>query len=264
MSLESMPRVTNSDAVDAFEPFDDASSFVDADPRDSTRSAKRPGRGRPLIGEGGHYASVSELGRRATNRGFDVVVALLALILFLPVILLLVVAMAASSRGPILFAHWRVGRHGQMFPCLKFRTMRVDSDRVLAELLASSPTARAEWQKDFKLRDDPRITPVGSVLRKLSLDELPQLLNILAGHMSVVGPRPIIPAEIERYGEFFVDYCSVRPGLTGLWQVSGRNDVSYAERVQMDVSYARAKSVRFDTWIIARTVPAVVAARGCY
>src|SRR3546814_19579645 len=132
--------------------------------------------------------------------------------------------MSISSRGPVLFAHQRVGRYGKMFPCLKFRTMRVDADRVLAELLATSPVARAEWDRDFKLRDDPRITPIGGILRKTSLDELPQLLNVLAGHMSIVGPRPIVPDEIESYGQFFAAYSSVRPGLTGFWPVGGGNN----------------------------------------
>jgi len=261
MSLESMPRVASSDDGATFETFDSGSS-ASAESRPLTGLAEVVRV--PLIGDGGRYASGGEMVRRAVNRGFDIIIALIALVVFLPLIVILALGMAVTSRGPILFAHRRVGRYGEMFPCLKFRTMHVDSDRILADLLASSPTARAEWAKDFKLRDDPRITPLGGILRKLSLDELPQLLNVLAGHMSVVGPRPIVPAEIERYGEFFPDYCSVRPGLTGLWQVSGRNDVSYAERVQMDVTYARTKSVLFDTWIIARTVPAVVVARGCY
>jgi lipopolysaccharide/colanic/teichoic acid biosynthesis glycosyltransferase len=263
MSLESQPRVSSSDGADGFDAFDGSPTLS------STRlppvpSSARGGRRPPLIGADGRYASGEDMVRRAVNRAFDIAIALTALILFLPVLLLLIAALMLTSGGPVIFAHHRVGRRGEMFPCLKFRTMHVDSDRILSELLASSAEARAEWGKDFKLRNDPRITPLGGILRKLSLDELPQLVNVLVGHMSVVGPRPIVPAEIERYGAFFVDYCSVRPGLTGLWQVSGRNDVSYAERVQMDVSYARAKSVLFDSWIIARTVPAVVAARGCY
>ena len=124
--------------------------------------------------------------------------------------------------------------------------------------------ARAEWDQDHKLRDDPRVTALGRFLRRSSLDELPQLLNILAGEMSVVGPRPIVEAEIRRYGRYFQDYCAVKPGLTGLWQVSGRNDVTYRRRVAMDVLYCRRKSLVLDLKIITMTVPALLSARGCY
>ncbi len=265
MSLETLPRTPVFEGSDVY-------IAIDALDMDEVAAPPTiPG----VVTASGHHTPPSVPGAmdgaakrpfvsRAAFRLFDIVIASIALVVFLPLFALLVLAMSFSSRGPIMFAHQRVGRFGKMFPCLKFRTMRVDADQVLAELLAASPAARAEWDRDFKLRDDPRITPIGGLLRKTSLDELPQLLNVLAGHMSIVGPRPIVPGEIERYGEFFADYCSVRPGLTGLWQVSGRNDVSYDERVQMDVFYARAKSVLFDMSIIARTVPAVVMARGSY
>lgn len=269
MSLETLPRIPTCDAFD----------IIDIDVRDLSGPVQRSGSVVKIV-RGERHAPVPANGaalvenlqamgnrslvERAVFRLFDIVIALTALVVFLPLIFALVLAMRVTSPGPVLFAQRRVGRHGEMFPCLKFRTMLVDADRVLAELLATSAAARAEWDRDFKLRSDPRVTSIGKILRKLSLDELPQLLNVLAGHMSIVGPRPIVPGEIERYGVFFPDYCSVRPGLTGLWQVSGRNDVSYAERVQMDVSYAKAKSLIFDMLIIARTVPAVVGARGSY
>jgi lipopolysaccharide/colanic/teichoic acid biosynthesis glycosyltransferase len=147
---------------------------------------------------------------------------------------------------------------------MKFRTMRVDADEVLKELLKRCPVSRQEWERDFKLRDDPRVTRVGSILRKLSLDELPQLFNVLRGEMSIVGPRPIVDAEVGRYGIHFPDYCSVNPGLTGLWQISGRNDVSYEERVYLDSLYARGKTLSGDLVIILKTVPAVLFARGSY
>ena len=201
---------------------------------------------------------------RAVFRLFDIIVASAAILLFLPLFLLLMAAVAFTSPGPVLFVQERVGRQGVLFPCLKIRTMRMDAAAVLARLLEEDADAREEWRRDYKLRVDPRITPVGDILRKLSLDELPQLVNVLVGHMSIVGPRPIVPGEIERYGIYFPDYCSVRPGLTGLWQVSGRNDVSYKERVQLDSHYAARKSVPFDVLILVRTIPAVIRARGCY
>jgi undecaprenyl-phosphate galactose phosphotransferase len=201
---------------------------------------------------------------RAVFRLFDIGVASTAIILFLPLFILILAAVLLTSPGPVLFVQRRVGRQGVLFPCLKIRTMRTDAAAILARLLEDDPAARAEWARDFKLRADPRITPVGDILRKLSLDELPQLMNVFVGHMSIVGPRPIVPGEIERYGIYFPDYCSVRPGLTGLWQVSGRNDVSYKERVQLDSRYAARKSVPLDMLIMVRTIPAVIRARGCY
>lgn len=198
------------------------------------------------------------------GRVLDVIAALIAILIFLPFLMLSALAIKLSAPGPILFVQRRVGRDGTLFPCLKFRTMVVNSQDVLDALLTSSPEARIEWDRDQKLRNDPRITPIGAVLRKSSLDELPQLFNILAGHMSVVGPRPIIEAEICRYGARFGAYCSVRPGLTGLWQVSGRNEVSYEARVRLDALYARRKSPLYDLSICLRTVPAVLASRGVY
>jgi exopolysaccharide production protein ExoY len=198
------------------------------------------------------------------GRAFDIVIALVAILVFLPFLLLAALAIKASAPGPILFVQRRVGCDGKLFPCLKFRTMVVNSQEVLDTLLEGSPEARAEWERDQKLRRDPRITPIGAILRKSSLDELPQLFNILVGHMSVVGPRPIVEAEIRRYGLRFNAYCSVRPGLTGLWQVSGRNEVSYEARVRLDAFYALRKSMLYDLAICMRTVPAVLASRGVY
>ena len=154
--------------------------------------------------------------------------------------------------------------HGRAFNCWKFRSMDVDSDRVLADILVRSPQARAEWDRDHKLKVDPRITRFGRILRSTSLDELPQLWNVLCGEMSLVGPRPIVVAEAGRYGARFHDYCSCRPGITGLWQVSGRSNVSYRRRVAIDTLYARRCSVSLDFIILARTVPAVLLRRGSY
>ena len=197
-------------------------------------------------------------------RCFDIVSASLFLFIALPFLILMAIALQIDSPGKLFFVQQRVGRGGKMFPCMKFRTMCEDAAAVLKEHLAQCPSAREEWARDFKLRDDPRVTRLGRTLRKFSLDEFPQLINILLGHMSVVGPRPIISAEIENYGPYFADYCAVRPGLTGLWQVSGRNDLSYEERVSLDSFYVARKSIALDLSIIFRTIPAVLGARGSY
>jgi lipopolysaccharide/colanic/teichoic acid biosynthesis glycosyltransferase len=173
-------------------------------------------------------------------------------------------AVYLGDGGPMFFAHRRVGRHGVPFPCLKFRSMAIDADLRLERLLAADVEARREWDADHKLRADPRVTPVGDFLRRSSLDELPQLFNVLRGDMSLVGPRPIVQAEAAKYGRRFKSYCKVRPGITGLWQVSGRNDVCYRERVALDVLYARRKSLAMDAGILIKTVPAVLLRRGSY
>ena len=198
------------------------------------------------------------------KRGFDLVFAMMFLAVSAPFLALLALAIKVDSPGPLFYVQRRVGRGGALFGCIKLRTMRGDADAVLGSLLASSPDARNEWAANQKLRNDPRITRLGRVLRKLSLDELPQLVNILRGEMSVVGPRPVVPAEMPRYGAALADYCAVKPGLTGLWQVSGRNDVSYADRVALDREYSRRASFLLDLGIILRTVPAVLRARGSF
>ncbi len=197
-------------------------------------------------------------------RLLDVVGALCALVLASPVMLLVALAVWLTSPGPVLFAQRRIGRHGQAFFCLKFRTMTVDADAQLRALLDSDAAARAEWQRTQKLRLDPRVSPIGRFLRRTSLDELPQLFNVLAGSMSLVGPRPIVEAEIARYGRHFAVYCQVRPGLTGLWQVQRDGSTSYRRRVAFDVAFARARSPRLYLLIIARTVPAVLTGRGAW
>jgi exopolysaccharide production protein ExoY len=197
-------------------------------------------------------------------RSFDILVSVVAIAVFFPLMLLVFFLVKATSSGPGLFRQQRVGLDGQLFPCLKFRTMVTDAQQQLDRLLAESEEARLEWERDQKLRHDPRVTPIGEFLRKTSLDELPQLFNVLVGHMSIVGPRPIVQGEIVRYGPRFSAYCTVRPGLTGLWQVSGRNDVSYAKRVRLDSFYARRQSLALNVAICFRTVPAILSSRGCY
>ncbi|HKR89706.1 MAG TPA: sugar transferase [Phenylobacterium sp.] len=189
---------------------------------------------------------------------------LLILIFILPVMLLTAAAVVAQDGGPVLFKHRRIGARGRPFDCLKFRSMRIDSQERLADLLARDPAARAEWRENQKLRHDPRVTPVGDFLRRSSLDELPQLINLVRGEMNLVGPRPIVESEMVRYGLRLRHYQSVKPGITGLWQVSGRSSVGYRRRVAMDTLYARRRNVGLDLWIIARTVPAVLLKRGSY
>jgi exopolysaccharide production protein ExoY len=198
----------------------------------------------------------------AAKRGLDVSVAVTALFLLLPLLLLIALFVWAGDGKAPIFRHMRIGRDGRRFGCLKFRSMVTNGDAVLAAHLAASPQARAEWAATHKLSDDPRITPIGHVLRKTSLDELPQLWNVLRGEMSLVGPRPIVAAEIARYDHAFATCFAVPPGVTGLWQVSGRSDTTYAERVALDLDYATRWSLRRDLAIMLRTIPAVLAQRG--
>ena len=194
----------------------------------------------------------------------NVLVAFAVIVFLAPVLFLIAMAVYCQDGGPILFAHRRIGRNGRHFHCLKFRSMAIDAERRLADLLASDPAARAEWERDYKLRRDPRVTALGEFLRKTSLDELPQFLNVLRGDMSIVGPRPIVEAEVCKYGRRFRDYCAVKPGITGLWQVSGRNDTSYRTRVALDCLYAERRSLLLDAKVLAATVPAVLMRRGSY
>jgi Undecaprenyl-phosphate galactose phosphotransferase WbaP len=198
------------------------------------------------------------------KRAVDLVFATLALLAALPVLAACAAAIRLTSKGPLFFLQYRLGQGGKAFSIVKFRTMMVNAEAALAEYLAAHPEAKQEWMTDHKLREDPRITPVGRFMRKFSLDELPQLWNVVKGEMSLVGPRPIVSSEIPKYGERYVDYCRVRPGLTGLWQVSGRNDTGYTQRVELDCHYVRSWSVTRDLEIIARTLPAVVRSAGAY
>ena len=195
---------------------------------------------------------------RVAKRTGDITFSLLVLSLGSPLLLALALLVKLSSRGPVFYVQPRVGRDYRSFGCIKFRTMRQDADRMLAGILKRSPHLEAEFRNDFKLKDDPRITPLGKFLRRSSLDELPQFLNVLRGEMSVVGPRPIVRRELPRYGRQMDEVLAVRPGLTGLWQVSGRNNLSYGERVRLDVSYARHRTFWLDLQILLRTVAVVL------
>ncbi len=190
------------------------------------------------------------------KRAFDISASILAIFLLAP-IWLAIISILALQKGPILFVQDRIGMGGQIFRCYKFRTMIVGAEPMLAQILACDPGKRAEWNAHCKLARDPRITAFGKVLRMTSLDELPQLLNVLKGDMSFVGPRPIVRRELYKYRGFYIYYLSVRPGLTGLWQVNGRNSTTYHRRVALDVAYVNKFSLALDAKIIALTLPAL-------
>ena len=195
---------------------------------------------------------------------FDVMVTTLLIILFSPLLVLLFAVVFVSTKGKPIFRHQRIGKDGKPFGVYKFKTMKENADAILQELLVSNDAVRREWEQEFKLKNDPRVTKVGNFLRKTSLDELPQLLNVLKGEMSLVGPRPIVEGEIEKYGEYYRFFTAVKPGMTGLWQVSGRNDVGYKERVELDVWYVKNWSVELDLSILQKTVSVVLARNGSY
>jgi Undecaprenyl-phosphate galactose phosphotransferase WbaP len=196
------------------------------------------------------------------KRAFDLAVCAAIMIPLLPLFLLLCLAVKLSSRGPILYGHWRIGRNERRFRVWKFRTMIVNADAELERRLAADPELREEWETEHKLHRDPRVTAVGRFLRRSSLDEIPQLWNVLVGEMSLVGPRPITLHEVEKYGSIFHQYRRAIPGITGLWQVSGRNNVSYARRVEIDDYYVRNWSLALDLYILLRTLRTVVFSEG--
>lgn len=197
-----------------------------------------------------------------TKRALDLLICAATLTFFAP--LMLLIAIAIRMTGPVFFKQKRIGRDGKLFHVYKFRTMAVDAEQRLADLLAADPVARLEWETLRKLTHDPRITLLGKFLRLSSLDELPQLINVMIGDMSIVGPRPIVPSEAVMYGHRIVAYCRVKPGLTGMWQVSGRNGTTYRRRVALDVCYSRRASLALDLWILLKTIPAVLKADGAH
>jgi exopolysaccharide production protein ExoY len=198
------------------------------------------------------------------KRTIDLAAAALLIVVMSPLFLFTALAIRLTTPGPVLFGHERIGLGGRSFRCWKFRTMESDADARLREHLATCPTARAEWATHRKLRNDPRVTPLGQVLREYSVDELPQLLNVIRGDMSLVGPRPVVAEELAGYGAEAKHYCAARPGITGLWQVSGRSDTEFTRRIELDAQYVRTWSLWTDLAILARTVPAVLGARGSY
>jgi Undecaprenyl-phosphate galactose phosphotransferase WbaP len=201
---------------------------------------------------------------RLTKRCLDFFAAIVGGVALLPLFLVLSVWVKASSRGPVFYGHKRIGRYGKTFKAWKFRTMFENSNLVLERYLEENPELLEEWQRDHKLRYDPRVTRVGRFLRKTSLDELPQLWNVIRGQMSLVGPRPIVTEEIVKYGPYYGLYTMVKPGITGLWQVSGRNNTTYDERVQLDAYYVRNWSPWMDVVLLLKTIRIVLFARGAY
>lgn len=193
----------------------------------------------------------------SVKRAFDIALASVVLLISSP-LMLLIWALVRLDGGRAIFAHRRIGYKGKPFDCYKFRTMCPDAERTLADYLAANPAAAEEWQRNRKLRNDPRVTFLGGMLRVSSLDELPQFINVLRGEMSCIGPRPIVAEELERYGPSAAEYLCSRPGITGLWQTSGRNDVDYPERVKMDCRYVRNWSLGYDLLILLRTAVAVL------
>lgn len=222
------------------------------------RAIARRGFGPVLQGDRRISRSLQSLDGELFKRLFDILFSLSVLILFAPVYLLLAFSIALSSSGPIFYVQERVGKNRKRFYCLKFRTMVENADDILLEIMENSPHLRQEFEDNFKLKQDPRITWIGRFLRMTSLDEFPQFWNVLKGDMSVVGPRPLVEEELPRYGRHINKILTIRPGITGLWQVSGRNDIPYPRRVQIDLYYANDKNLWMDMWIIFKTIGVVI------
>ena len=206
----------------------------------------------------------NEIPNSPLKRVFDITFILLAAPYLLFFFLVISILIILDSRGGAFYRQTRIGKGGRKFQALKFRTMVLNADQILQRYLDESPELQAEWKATHKLKRDPRVTRVGAILRKLSLDELPQFWNILIGDMSLIGPRPIVDAEIEKYGTCFELYIQARPGLTGLWQVSGRSDTSYQRRVELDEYYLLHRSIKLDLMILLKTVYVVVGRKGAY
>ena len=212
-----------------------------------------------------HKKSKHSAWEKTLKRTFDIVFAVLFLLLHSWLYLILWLCVRYTTGSPVIYRHRRIGQGGKEFDCLKFRSMVENSAEVLQKHLAENPALRTEWERDFKLRKDPRITKFGYFIRKTSLDELPQFWNVLRGEMSLVGPRPVVIEELhEYYGGAQAIYMSVRPGITGPWQVGGRSDLGYDERVKLDTEYAKNWTVLNDISILAKTVVVVVVGRGSY
>ncbi len=200
------------------------------------------------------------------KRAFDILFSLACLVLGFPIFLMIGLLIYLSSPGPIIYSHERIGRGGKPFRCYKFRTMHSDADQNLQDVFSANPELRLQWERSFKLKQDPRITPIGIYLRKSSLDELPQFWNVLKGDLSVVGPRPMVNQELKKYyGIKAYKILSIRPGLTGPWQVSGRSDIdSYEKRISLDEHYVENQSFLMDMKLISKTIPVMLFSKGAY
>ena len=210
------------------------------------------------------HNNMTDYHNRLLKHVIDIFCSITGIILLSPFMLVISLLIFLESPGPIFFAHQRIGYKGKLFSCYKFRTMVVNAKEVLENYLAKDPAARREWEATFKLKEDPRITRMGKWLRRTSLDELPQLFNVMIGQMSLVGPRPIIREEVPKYGKYINDYYIVRPGMTGYWQVSGRSDISYETRVEMDSWYIRNWSLWLDIVLLIKTIKVVQGKKGAY
>ena len=213
------------------------------------------------------FASIHNLtfkGNLFIKRLIDICAILICMPFVLPIFIILSIITKFTSKGPVFYAHKRVGKNGREIKCWKFRSMCINSQEILEEILATDPVRRAEWEKDRKFQDDPRVTKWGKFLRRTSLDELPQLFNILIGDMSLVGPRPVTEPELVKYGKYKDYVLSVVPGLTGMWQVSGRSDTGYEERISFDTYYIQNWSIWLDIWILIKTVWVVINGKGAY
>ena len=202
--------------------------------------------------------SLDSLDGEFSKRLFDVAFSLSVLILLSPLYLMVALLITISSPGPIFYVQQRVGKDYKLFNCLKFRTMVNNADEMLADMMSNHPQMRQEFEENFKLKRDPRITAIGKFLRLTSLDEFPQFWNVLKGDMSVVGPRPLVTEELPKYGRHIDKVLTIRPGITGLWQVSGRNDIPYERRIQIDVYYVHCRNLILDLWIMIKTIGVVV------
>ncbi|MBR8827023.1 MAG: sugar transferase [Gomphosphaeria aponina SAG 52.96 = DSM 107014] len=212
----------------------------------------------PLLVSKNRDLSFLALNGDFAKRVFDVLFSLCVLIVFLPLYLFLATLIAISSPGPIFYIQERVGKNYQRFGCIKFRTMVNNAHEILESMIAECPEMRQEFEDNFKLKDDPRVTLIGKFLRLTSLDEFPQFWNVLKGDMSVVGPRPLIPDELPKYGKSIDTVLTIRPGITGLWQVSGRNDIPYPQRVKIDVYYVNRRHGWLDLWVVIKTIGVIV------
>jgi Undecaprenyl-phosphate galactose phosphotransferase WbaP len=201
---------------------------------------------------------------RGIKRFLDLTIVIIGGLIVFPFLLLIALLVKLSSSGKILYKHKRLGINGKYFYTYKFRSMVKNSDELLSKMLETDPDMKKEWEMNQKLQNDPRITKIGRILRRYSLDEFPQLINILKGEMSLVGPRPIVDDEIQKYGEEYERIFSIKPGLTGLWQVSGRNDINYNDRVTYDTYYLQSWSPWLDLWIIYKTFAVIITGKGAY
>jgi len=217
-----------------------------------------------ILNAGTEVAAWSDLYKDHFKRFFDFFFSILILPIVAPLLLILIALIKLDSKGPAVFRSERIGKDGRKFLIYKLRTMCVNAEEKLANILLEDHELRREWESDHKLKNDPRITRIGRIIRAMSLDELPQLFNVIKGDMSFVGPRPIVKDEVAKYRGFYKAYQSVRPGITGMWQVSGRNDTSYEKRVLLDRNYVEGLSLAMDISILIKTVPVTVSKKGAY